>query len=288
MPPETEKARKNTRMLYQKILTEEKPYQLILGRMSGFTEHRHADLELNFCVHGSFDVIVDKECYHVSEGELSMIAPGVSHAFPHSEQSDRRVLTVILGTSLLKKHFERFANCSFSHPVCRLSDVPHRQMLLEALQNMVTLYDERTEKSELLLTAELYRVCACLLDEMPSPIEADVKKATDLRAVANIERALELIYYDYRKMLTVEDAAEVTGYGKSNFCKIFKRITGATFHQALNHRRVRVACGLLTETDLSVAEIAAEVGFTEAKTFCRVFKEIENATPGEYRRARLS
>ena len=159
-------------------------------------------------------------------------------------------------------------------------------MLLEALQNMVALYEERTEKSELLLTAELYRVCACLLDEMPSAPQAQEPKAADLRTVANIERALELIYYDYRKALTVEAAAEATGYGKSNFCKIFKRITGAGFHQALNHRRVRVACGLLTETDLSIAEIATEVGFTEAKTFCRVFKEIEHATPGEYRRAR--
>ena len=273
-------------MLYQKILTEDQPYQLILSKMSGFTEHRHADMELNFCVRGGFDVIVDKERYHVGEGELSIIAPGVSHAFPASEQRDRRVLTVILGTSLLKKHFERFANCSFSHPICRLKDVPERKMLLEALQNLVALYEVRTEKSELLLTAELYRVCACLLDEIASPVEQAVSQAADLRTVANIERALELIYYDYRKALTVEMAADITGYGKSNFCKIFKRITGASFHQALNHRRVRVACGLLTETDLSVAEIATEVGFTEAKTFCRVFKETEQETPGEYRRAR--
>ena len=273
-------------MLYQKILTEEQPYQLILGKMSGFTEHRHADIELNFCVCGSFDVIIGKELYHVSEGEVSMIAPGVSHAFPASYSKDRRVLTVILGTSLLKKHFERFTKCSFSHPVCRLKDVPERRMLWEALQSMVALYEQRTEKSELLLTAELYRVCACLLDEMPSADDDATRDAADLRAVANIERALELIYYDYRKELTVEDAAAVTGYGKSNFCKIFKRITGATFHQALNHRRVRVACGLLTESALSVAEIAAEVGFAEAKTFCRVFKAQEGMSPGSYRKQR--
>ena len=36
-------------MLYQKILTEEQPYQLILGRLSGFAEHRHADMEFNYC-----------------------------------------------------------------------------------------------------------------------------------------------------------------------------------------------------------------------------------------------
>ena len=269
-------------MLYQKILTEAQPYQLILGGMSGFAEHRHADIELNFCVRGSFEVIIDKERYQVREGEMSMIAPGVSHAFPSSRQPERRVLTVILGTSLLKKHFAHFAKCTFLHPVCRVNGEAGREMLAEALQNMVTLYEERTEKSELLLTAELYRVCACLLDEMPQ----EERGGVDRHTVASIEPALEMIYYDYQKALTVEQAAAVTGYGKSNFCKIFKRITGIGFHQALNHRRVRVACGLLTETDTAIAGIAAEVGFAETKTFCRVFKHIEGKTPGEYRRAR--
>ena len=268
-------------MLYQKILTEEQPYQLHLGRLSGFAEHRHADMEFNYCVCGSFDVIIDKRRYHVRAGEMSLIAPGVSHSFPASDGADRQVLTGVVGSSLLKRGFEQFTKCGFSDPVCRLSDRP---ALREALDEMVALYGEWTEKGVLLLTAALYRVCAYLMDELSDADAALERSANDLGIVANIEKALELIYYDYKNDLTVEDAAAATGYGKSNFCKLFKRVTGAGFHQALNHRRVRVACGLLTQSDLSVAEIAAEVGFSEAKTFCRVFKETEGVTPGAYRR----
>ena len=90
--------------------------------------------------------------------------------------------------------------------------------------------------------------------------------------VANIKKALEMIYYDHSKPLTVDDAAEATGYGKSNFCKIFKMITGDTFHNVLNSQRVESACGLLSETNMSISEIAATVGFGETKSFCRIFR----------------
>ena len=34
-------------MLYQKILTEEMPYQIMLNRLYGFGDHRHGDIEFN-------------------------------------------------------------------------------------------------------------------------------------------------------------------------------------------------------------------------------------------------
>ena len=52
----------------------------------------------------------------------------------------------------------------------------------------------------------------------------------------------------------------------------------------LNRQRIKSSYGLLSETTMSIAEIAQEVGFGEAKTFCRVFKNIAGITPGEYRK----
>ena len=271
-------------MLYQKILSEEKPYHISLSRLNGFTEHRHADIEINYCVRGSFDVIIDKTHYRVREGEMALIASGISHAFPESDE-DRLVLTAIVGTSYLKKDFERFSGARFVSPVCDLKNVVgDRGRMRETLDEMVELHRCPNEQNALLLVADLYRLSAYLLSELEaSHAESDLPE-TDLRTVANIEKALELIYYDYRRTLTIEEASAVTGYGKSNFCRIFKCITGMSFHKALNRRRVQVACGLLLESDLSVTMIAEEVGFDAAKTFCRVFRAEEGMTPGTYRK----
>ena len=273
-------------MLYQKILSEEKPYHLSLSRLKGFTEHRHADIEIDYCVKGSFEVVIDKTSYRVREGEMALIASGVSHAFPESDE-ERLVLTAIVGTSFLKKDFEAFSGARFTSPVCDLKDASgERQKMRETLLEMAELYRRSDEQSALLLVSDLYRLSAYLLPELETAEEESDAPKPDLRAVANIEKALELIYYDYRRALTIEEAASVTGYGKSNFCRIFKRITGMSFHKALNRRRVQVACGLLQESDLSVTIIAEEVGFDAAKTFCRVFREQEGMTPGTYRKTR--
>ena len=94
----------------------------------------------------------------------------------------------------------------------------------------------------------------------------------------NTEKALELICYDYKEHITVERAAALTGYSRNNFCTIFKKVVGESFHRALNRQRVECAAQLLQVSDLSVAAVATEVGFTESKAFCRVFRKIYDIT----------
>ena len=94
-------------MLYQKILTSERPYIMTVGRLSGFDEHRHADLEFNFCLDGGFDIVIEKERYRVGAGEMTFIGPMASHEIPHSDES-RKVMTVVVGSSFLKKNFSLY------------------------------------------------------------------------------------------------------------------------------------------------------------------------------------
>ena len=270
-------------MIYQKILTDERPYQMSLGPLSGFYEHRHADLDFNFCLEGGFEIIIEKKRYKVEAGQMSLIHPMASHEIPPSD-NPRLVMTVVVGSTFLKKYFPLFSKAKNAPFVLKLDAGTHEQMEIRRLfGECVALYNSNEKRTELIMTGNLYKICAYLLSELPEDGMV-AEESNDLRMVANIERALEMIYYDYRRPITVEDAAAATGYGKSNFCKIFKSVVGESFHKALNRQRVRSACGLLSETDMSISSIAEEVGFSEAKTFCRVFGHLMGLTPGEYRR----
>lgn len=263
------------------------PYDLSIGNLTEFVEHRHGDMEFNYLVSGSRTVIIDKKAYEVCEGQVVVIAPGISHEFPQSEDPDRLVLTGVMGTSFLKKYFSAFAGLDFRYSIIDLnSDDERKKLLRSALDNVAHLLQSDTVQASLLVTGELYKICAYFLDSL-TPMEMEsAANQSDLEALARIDGALQLIYRDYKRQVTVEEAADVTGYGKSNFCRIFKKATGMTFHEALNRRRIDIACGLLTETGFSVSEISEEVGFDEAKSFCRVFKEKEGVSPGFYRRSK--
>ena len=101
-------------MLYQKILTDGRPYELILSEFGVFSEHRHADIEFNYCIKGSFDIIINKKKYHVNEGELSLISPMTSHEVPDCNDEECLVLTTIVGATFLREHFGAFTKSVFS------------------------------------------------------------------------------------------------------------------------------------------------------------------------------
>jgi len=268
-------------LLYQKIFTDERPYHIGLGSLCEFPEHRHADFEFNYCIKGEFDIIIDKKNYHVSEGCTTFIPPMCSHAIP-AQEGERSVLTLIVGMSLLKKHFGDFSRIASNPSICDLN-APEREKIKELFCECAESRLSSAPADELLTIGNIYKILAFLFGILADS-HRDTERESDYRRVENVERAIELIHYKYKEPLTVEYVSRLTGYSKSNFCKIFKKVVGESFHQALNRRRVECAAGLLSVSNMSVADISAEVGFSETKAFCRVFKSVYGMTPGQYRK----
>ena len=59
---------------------------------------------------------------------------------------------------------------------------------------------------------------------------------------------------------------------------------GASYRSIMDGLRRDMAISLLGDTGLSIADIAAELGFTESGAFHRAFKKWTGARPSEYRR----
>lgn len=76
------------------------------------------------------------------------------------------------------------------------------------------------------------------------------------------------------------------GMSPSNITRIFKKYNHSGFLAYLHRLRVTEACRLLCETDLTVAEIAIQVGYSNTITMNRAFKNYANTTPGNFRRSR--
>ena len=273
-------------MLYQNILAEDEPF---ITRISDFAhkfpEHRHADIEMHYCLMGEVDILIDKKLYRLRKGDLVFIEPMASHEVPDQKtDAPRRLLSVIVGISFLKEHFNLFSKGRMHSPVFTLDGATKAKRELEALLTETAEYSANDRRARLLIQGNLYKICY-YLSECLSATDGGIHDTSKrLDSVENIDNALDLIYYDYRKPLTVEDAAEITGYSKSNFCRIFKKITGKTFHAVLNSQRIEVAASLLSESNLSVSDIAELAGLGDAKKLCRLFKEIKGQTPGGYRK----
>ena len=69
------------------------------------------------------------------------------------------------------------------------------------------------------------------------------------------------------------------------FARQFKAATGLPPHQYVIARRVeRAKQQLQAGTDRSLAEVAADAGFSDQSVFCRHFKRLVGVTPGQFRK----
>jgi AraC-like DNA-binding protein len=108
------------------------------------------------------------------------------------------------------------------------------------------------------------------------------------RAVADRREQIRpvLAYVDrhWRDSITLDDAAEVVHVSPSRVRHVFKDVTGVSFKEYVTQVRVAEAKRLLLGTDLSVAEIARAVSYTNLHQFYKVFYRSCSMSPGEYRR----
>ena len=98
-----------------------------------------------------------------------------------------------------------------------------------------------------------------------------------------LKRLFDHIQANFADKLSVSQAARLVAMSPAAFMKIFKQVAGMTLVSYLNHVRLARAAQLLRETDHSIAEIAAETGFSDQSYFDRRFKSSFGVAPKVFR-----
>ena len=84
--------------------------------------------------------------------------------------------------------------------------------------------------------------------------------------------------------LTLAECADQLGYHPSYIWRVMKHTKDMTFTDYIAGQKLELAKKMLAETELSVADIAARLSYSNAQNFIRVFKKHMGMTPGQYRK----
>jgi AraC-like DNA-binding protein len=83
--------------------------------------------------------------------------------------------------------------------------------------------------------------------------------------------------------LSVEDIGSELGLSRVQLYRKVKALTSLTPVEQLRKARLTRARQLLESTDLSISEVAYQVGFTAPSYFTKCFKEEYDMLPGDVR-----
>ena len=99
-----------------------------------------------------------------------------------------------------------------------------------------------------------------------------------------VETALWIDANSHRQ-IDLEQAAGQADISPFHFLRLFSSVLGVTPHQYLVRSRLRHAARLLAEDDISVTDIAYDVGFGDLSNFVRTFHRAAGVSPRKFREA---
>jgi len=250
-----------------------------------FGEHRHPEIEISWCIRGSYGIRVGSRSVLLQPGDLAIVKPMAAHAFPEDASAGGQRMTLEVGPAMLGEHFQRFYAMERDVEVFSLagSGEPLYGQVLAELEELAEAQQNRSAYYALTFKGCIYKLSVLLLQLLSGDRPADTQRGA-MRDVEKIDRALQIIYNHYAEPLELDEVSRACGYSKSSFCRQFRQITGETFHSVLNRHRVEIACLHLKETGSTIESIAFSVGFGDVKTFCRVFRKLKGETAGSYRK----
>lgn len=146
-------------------------------------------------------------------------------------------------------------------------------------------------------TAKIGHVAASLLDGMMEhgerppdktfidAVEVVVRQSTDIVAVEDpvVAKAIRFIRQNAGMALSVDDVVRAAAVSRRQLERRFQQHLQRTPKDEINRVRIRRVKELLARTDLTLAEIAAKVGFDHPEYLSTVFRRSVGVTPMTYR-----
>jgi AraC-like DNA-binding protein len=109
------------------------------------------------------------------------------------------------------------------------------------------------------------------------------KSSVRLNPHQQIHLARLLLDQSYRTPITIEDLSREVALSPYYLIRVFRQTYKQTPHQYLVGQRIASAKELLRNSDLSITEICAAVGYESLGSFSTLFRKVAGVSPSAYR-----
>lgn len=248
--------------------------------------HSHDDVtEVLFVMSGEGSVKTATGNYPLHSGSLAIYNPGIVHQ--ESWRAARR------GPEMFHMKLSDFKlcdmpdNCILPPGHAPVIDTGTYSPLLE--QIFRTMFDECSRRDagyeqlchNLMGSALIVILRLINRDQISAKPETESEEAQcDSLAL----RARSYIEKNYMRKVTVRDIADELHISYYHLSHVFKQEMNLSPQDYLISYRMNEACRLLTDTRMSMSEIAACVGYGNQSHFNVQFKTLKGVSPGQYRR----
>lgn len=260
-----------------------------LYQQDDVTNHNHNFFELAYITGGSCLHTLNDESNIISVGDYFIIDYGSIHSY--TESKDLTLINCLFLPEIIDDtlkgccSFEELMHgCLLRYYKVYLGKTPVNRIfhdtdgrVLQLLNGLMKEYQEKQVGY-----SEIYR---CRLQEI---LILTMRNVLDNNSsTTNNTIVLEAIQYinsNYRSQKVLDEFCKKYHFTPQYISRRFKQETGLTIRDYQQKVRMEKCCELLAGSDMSVSDIAQQVGYNDIKFFNELFKRMLKMTPREYRK----
>lgn len=246
--------------------------------------HYHEEVELVYIEKGKAHHTINDHYVTLEQGQGLFINARQFHELITDEQEDCTLYCLIFNPWMLR-------NCiRMEQRVSRIADNENLEYIfldvknqwhkdvVDELIDIVNMSGDESRSGETI--GHLFSIWDKIYNNSYIECSPDKYVNRDQRIVKSM---VSFIQNNFRDDISLEQICQSVGVGRTKCTELFKKYVHLTPVDFLRNYRLEKSIELLRDTDMSVAEIAYNIGFSSASYYGEYFKKITGMTPKHYR-----
>lgn len=240
-------------------------------------------------------IYMNREKFHLTEGDLFLIPKFTYHAYQCEEQMNHYYICFLdqfIGEKSLFDCFRfryqtqagELEKCLMKrflelNPDCQISDPDPK-----AYDNRADLFERAHGKSLREISSDLESK-GILLQLFARFVEREEPLAVSgFEQHVGMNKVFHYINNHLDRPITVRELAEVMCVSPDHFSRLFKNVNGMPPNRFVQMKRIERAQTLLLLSDLSIKEVAEAVGIPNLSQFSKLFHKMAGVAPRSFRK----
>lgn len=249
--------------------------------------HWHNAMEIIMPLINDFSVTAGGNTFHLNERDIIIIPAGELHSMKAPEKGQRIIFQC--DNSVLNSSPALSAISELLNKITFINQKSNEKIKNYSKRIMLEIYDEYFSKSDfseikiyLKLISLFVEICEDQISSRLDELGCSMEKMDEYNE--RFGAVIRYIEKNYMYDITLDKLADIAGYSKYHFSRIFKQYIGMSHIGFINRIRTNAAQQYLINPSMSITEVALNSGFSSITSFNRIFKEIKHCTPSEYKR----
>lgn len=244
--------------------------------------HTHDFWEIVLITHGSTDNLINGEQYILKSGDAVLLRPHDAHNILNLKKSGCKHLSFLLTPEYVAQYCKSYSsNDKIYQDLFQLERSVFTSLSNETLQKIINTI-LHVSAMDAPVSTKCFRLKLIVNQLLNAFIEKQYTQDTHLPDW--FSDLLLRLNNPFFEMDNVKQLASEVNYSYPRLSVLFKAYTGTTIIEYVTKTKMAYAKELLTNSNLSILDIAMQLNYDSLSHFIRTFKKVYGYPPKQYRK----